>query len=251
MSDTIYYIILVITGLIAGVINTLAGGGSNLTIPALMLLGMPADVANATNRVGVLMQSVSGIAGFAKHKKLPQDDLTSIVLLTLVAGALGALSASLFTPDILTYILLGSMVTMALVMLVMPGLVLAQQSNHRRLTASPSRWLMLFVAGFYGGLIQAGVGFLLLAAFTGALHYDLARANALKLVATLAFTVIAVIIFIAQDLIIWLPAIALACGSMVGAWLGVKVTLNISGHTMRWLLFVMTLIVSCLVLLKN
>lgn len=251
MSDAIYYIILVFTGLIAGVINTLAGGGSNLTIPALMLLGMPADVANATNRVGVLMQSVSGIAGFAKHKKLPQDDLASIIVLTLVAGALGAFSASLFSADILTYILLGSMVTMALVILVMPGLVLAQESNHLPLTASPKRWGMLFIAGFYGGLIQAGVGFLLLAAFTGALHYDLARANALKLISTLVFTVVAVLIFIVQDLIVWLPALALACGSIVGAWLGVKLTLNISGNTMRWLLFTMTVTASALVILKN
>lgn len=251
MSETTYYLVLVITGLFAGVINTLAGGGSNLSIPALLLLGMPADVANATNRIGVLFQAVSGVSGFAKHKKLPTDDLPAIVFLTLVGGVLGALCAGLFSAKILTYVLLTAMITMALVMLVMPQLVIVEhQQEFRKITKSPSRWLMLFIASFYGGLIQAGVGLLLLAAFTGALHYDVVRANALKLVATLLFTVVAVGVFIAQGLIEWAPAIALAVGSVVGARVGVDISLKVPASLMRWLLFVMTLVVSVMVLLK-
>lgn len=250
MSDILYYVILAGTGLVAGIINTLAGGGSNLTIPALMLLGMPSDIANATNRVAVLMQSITGVAGFAKHDKLPTADLKPILAITMLSGALGALSAGLFSAQILTYILLGAMISMALLMIILPDMIVARDTGYRKLTSAPSRWLMLFIAGFYGGLIQAGVGFLLLAAFTSALHYDLARANALKLITTLAFTLVAVAVFVVQDLIVWLPALILGLGAMVGAWLGVKTSLNIKPQTMRWLLLVMTLAISLLVLLK-
>jgi len=198
-----------------------------------MLLGIPADIATATNRVGVLMQSIGGVAGFATQQRLPTGDLRNIVAISLLSGGLGTMSASLFSAQLLTYILLGSMVTMALVMLVAPELVLTEQASYRPLNRSPSRWRMLFIAGFYGGLIQAGVGFLLLAAFTGALHYDLARANALKLVTTFSFTAIALVIFIAQDLILWLPALALGSGSISGAWVGVNLTLTIPNNSMR------------------
>ncbi|MDP2562348.1 sulfite exporter TauE/SafE family protein [Psychrobium sp. 1_MG-2023] len=252
MSDIFFYTILAITGLFAGVINTLAGGGSNLSIPALMLMGMPADVANATNRIGVLFQSITGVAGFAKHKKLPTDNLKAIIFVTIVSGCLGALSSGLFSAEVLKYVLLGSMILMSLVMIFFPAVIAKRdESSAKTITLHPKSWGMLFIAGFYGGLIQAGVGFILLAALAGALQYDVVRANALKLVCTLVFTIAAVAIFIYQDLIMWLPAMALAAGSVCGAWLGVRVSLNISPQTMRWLLLLMTLIATCLVLLKT
>ena len=89
-----FVLLLVGTGFVAGVINTLAGGGTNLTLPALMVMGMPADVANATNRLGVVLQSAVALVGFRKHDKLPMEDVGPILMPTLVGGLAGAAAAA-------------------------------------------------------------------------------------------------------------------------------------------------------------
>ena len=252
MIDLGFFLLLVVTGFIAGIINTLAGGGSNLTIPALMLLGMPADVANATNRVGVLLQSASGVIGFNKNKKLPTADLPAIVIITIVGGVCGAIAALYIPANILKYVLLISMCSMALVMIFAPSVIVPEAGTvESKVKNTPKAWLGLFIAGFYGGLIQAGVGFILLAALCGVLRYDLVRANALKLVCTFVFTLCALLIFIVQGLVQWLPGIALALGSVVGAWIAVKFAISIAPKTMKILLLVMTVIASVAVIFQE
>ncbi|SKA50485.1 sulfite exporter TauE/SafE family protein [Enterovibrio nigricans] len=236
-------VLLVVLGFIAGIINTLAGGGSNLTIPALIVLGMPAEVANATNRVGVLMQSVSGIAGFRHHNRLKSSDLVGILIPMLGGGLIGASAAAWLPSDIIKPLLLGTMLLMAFIMLVKPS-VIAPDANipFRKVKDTPASWIGLTLAGFYGGFVQAGVGFVLIAALCGTLRYDLVRGNALKLVCTLAFTAVSLAIFIWQDLILWLPGLLLAAGSMLGAWLAVKFAIKANPQTLKWFLFIMTLV---------
>lgn len=115
--------LLIVTGLIAGVINTLAGGGSNLTIPALMVMGLPADIANATNRVGVLLQSVAGVRGFHRHGKLDSGDTLPVLVPNLLGGLVGALCAAALPVPWLKPLLLGTMVGMSLLILLRPGVV--------------------------------------------------------------------------------------------------------------------------------
>ena len=89
--------------------------------------------------------------------------------------------------------------------------------------------------------MQAGVGFILLAALAGGLRYDLLRANALKTACALAFSAISLVVFIAFDQIWWIPGLILAAGSMLGAHLAVKVAVRASPESIKWFLFVMTL----------
>lgn len=154
-------IILMATGLLAGAINTLAGGGSNLTLPALMVI-RPSVMA------------------------LP------------------------------------------------PGTV------ARKVRKTPGGWIGLAIAGFYGGFVQAGVGFILLAALAGTLRYDLVRANALKLACSLAFTAIALVVFIARGQVAWIPALILSAGYIPGAHLAVKFAIVAKPQTLKRLLLVMT-----------
>lgn len=236
-----YGLLLVATGLIAGVINTLAGGGSNLTIPALMVLGMPPEVANATNRVGVFMQSVVGTAGFKRFKRLDSSDIAPVLMPTLVGGAVGACAAAFSPAWILKPLLLGAMVTMALIILIKPSTVAPPEGTPvYKVSERPSARWVLFVAGFYGGFVQAGVGFILIAALAGSLRYDLVRTNALKMACTLAFTGLALAIFIWQDLVLWLPGLTLAVGTMVGTHLAVKMAIKVKQTTLKWFLFLMT-----------
>lgn len=238
-----YALVLVILGLVAGVINTLAGGGSNLTIPALMISGMPPDVANATNRVSVMMESVTSMKRFHTKGKLPTEDLKAILIPTLIGGLLGGIAASYAPPSLLKPALLLTMLGMAALMLFKPSVVIPEIGTAvRRVDDTPGAWKALFAAGFYGGFVQAGVGFVLIAALAGTLRYDFVSTIALKAVCVTAFTGVALAVFIYNDQVAWIPGLLLALGGVVGAWLGVNVAMDISQKAMKWFLFIMTLV---------
>jgi len=137
------------------------------------------------------------------------------------------------------------MVTVALVILIRPSAIMpAADEQILKVADSSTAWWGLWLAGFYGGFVQAGVGFVLIAALAGALRYDLVRANALKMLCTAAFTLVALVVFIWRDQIVWIPGLVLAVGTMTGAKIGVKLALNISQRALKWFLFVMTLCAS-------
>jgi uncharacterized membrane protein YfcA len=240
--DLAFAALLVVTGVIAGIINTLAGGGTNLTLPALMVMGMPADIANATNRVAVLLQNLTALWGFKRAGKVPEQDVGPVLVPTLIGGLCGAAAAAYTSIDLLKPLLLGSMLTMTVIMLVKPSVVIPPPGTAvRHVRDTPSAWFWLWLAGFYGGFVQAGVGFILITALAGSLRYDLVRTNALKVVCVSAFTALALAVFIYQDLVLWVPGLTLAAGSMLGAHLAVKFAINASATTLKWFLFVMTL----------
>jgi uncharacterized membrane protein YfcA len=241
--DLLLLLVLAGLGVIAGWINTLAGGGSNLTLPMLMVLGLPPDVANATNRVGVVLQGAVAVKGFHKHGKLDTGNVGAILLPTLIGGALGAITAALLPNVTLKPLLLGTILTMTVVILVRPGFIAPPEGTPVIApNESRSAWLGLFIAGVYGGFVQAGVGFILLAALAGGLRYDLVRANALKMVCTLAFTSVALVIFISFGQVRWIPGLVLAVGTMIGSHLSVKFAINAKQSTIKWFLFAMTLV---------
>lgn len=238
-----YFILLIFIGFFAGIINTMAGGGSNLTLPALMVTGMPADVANATNRVGVFLQSLVGAAGFKKHDQLDTQDIVPVLIPCIIGGVFGAGLASYITVDILKPLLLISILTVALIILMKPSVIAPPTGTPQySVKGRPLAWIGLFIAGLYGGFVQAGVGFILITVLAGTLRYDLVRSNALKLVCSVAFTVVSLIIFIIDDSIQWVPGLVLAVGMMAGAWVAVKIAISISQKAMKWFLFLMTLV---------
>jgi len=239
--DLLHFLLLVASGIAAGFVNTMAGGGSVFTVPALMLLGMPADVANGTNRIGVLMQSVAGVRGFRKYGKLDQSALLPIPLPTVTGSLLGSLVASYLPPDILKPVLLGTMLAMTLLVVLRPSTFPTTAEQPFAISDKPAANVWLFVAGVYGGFVQAGVGFILLTALAGVLRYDLVRANAMKMVCSLAFTLVALAIFLYFDQVRWMPGLILAAGNMLGTWITVRFAVKAKQSTIKWFLFVMTL----------
>ena len=236
-------LLLCATGFVAGGVNTVAGGGSNLTLPVLMMLGLPADLANGTNRVAVMLQCLVGVRGYDKHDSLDRTAIVPILIPTLLGGVLGALFAALLPNLVLKPLLLGTILVMTLIILIRPSMI-AHPPGSQALSPSQSKggWFGLFLAGLYGGFVQAGVGFILLAALAGGLRYDLLGANALKTVCALAFTSVALGVFIAFDLVAWMPGLILAIGSMTGAQLAVKLAVRASPQAIKWFLFAMTLV---------
>ena len=108
---------------------------------------------------------------------------------------------------------------------------------------------MLFGAGLYGGFVQAGVGFILIAALAAGLRYDLVRTNALKVVCTALFSIVSLVVFALTGQVEWVSGIILAVGMTFGALFGVKFALNVDQRVIKWLLFIMVCLTSCSVLL--
>jgi hypothetical protein len=158
----------------------------------------------------------------------------------------GALCASFLSNVWLKPILLVVMVMVAISLLLPKTIAtkaIVTSSADQRLGLAG--WLSLFGAGLYGGFIQAGVGFILVAVLSGVLQYDLVRSNALKLVCTGVFSGVALLIFAAQGQVLWVTGGILALGSMLGAWASVRVTIRLSETVLRRILVIMVA-TSCL-----
>ena len=247
--DLLQALMLIVIGFIAGGINTFAGGGSNLSLPALMMIGLPADIANATNRVAIFMQSLTASHGYYKKDKLDKASIKNIIVPILLGGLVGSIFASYLDVDILKPLLLGTMIAVSLWVVFKSD---TDNALENVVNCSESKWgfLTTFIAGFYGGFIQAGVGFVLIAVFVGVLKYDLLKANALKVVAALLFTTISLIVFIYRDQVAWLAGIYLAVGSILGAMVSVKFSIDIKPKTLKVLVLIMTILASIAALLS-
>ncbi len=221
MMENAWYIyaLAIFAGIVAGIINTLAGSGSVVTLPMLVLLGLPANVANATNRVGVAIQHVVGIATFQRSGKMNLAGGLWLVLPSLPGAVVGAWIASILDKDQMNLALGIVMVIMLFVVLFNPQKWLRDHSEVKE--GRPAWWalLLFFFIGVYGGFIQAGVGVFLLAAMVLGLGYSLVHANAIKLMIVLSVTLVALAVFlITPDLIDWPLGLLMAVGQSIGAW---------------------------------
>jgi uncharacterized membrane protein YfcA len=238
-------LVLLVAGLAAGFINTLAGGGSMLTLPALMLLGMPVDVANGTNRLAVFAQCIAAVLGFDASGKLDRASVLRVALPTLFGAAGGAVLASFLSAKVLEPVFVVCLLAVAPTLLGKPRLVLGEGEAPR---GGVLGVLGLFLIGVYGGFIQAGVGIFLLAFLGRVLGYDLVRGNALKVAVVAAFTAVALAIFVARGQVVLLPGAVLGVGTVVGARLAVRVSLGAHEVTLRRIVFVLV-VGACLGLL--
>ncbi len=229
--------ILAAAGVLATVVNVMAGGGGMIVLPALMALGLPADVANGTYRLSVVTQSIAGTSALNRAGKLETSSIVPILIPTVLGALVGALLATWIPRELLKPIMLATMIFMAALIVFRKQTLIPEEGPSLTPAQAPQSFVGLFFAGVYGGFIQAGVGFLLLGVLVGTLRHNLIAANALKLVVTLAFGSVALGIFVWAGLVSWAPAIVLAVASIVGARLGVKLMLKVPLTGLRWFVF--------------
>jgi hypothetical protein len=224
-------------GVLATIVNVMAGGGGMIVLPALMALGLPADVANGTYRLGVVTQSIVGTGALGHAGKLDTRSIVPILIPTVLGAIVGALLATWVPKQVLKPIMLVTMIVMAALIAFRKQTLIPGEGPSLRPSQAPRSYVGLFFAGLYGGFIQAGVGFLLLAVLVGTLRHDLIGGNALKLVVTLTFGTVSFGIFVWAGLVSWTPAIVLAATSIVGARLGVRLMLRVPVAGLRWFVF--------------
>lgn len=226
----------VAAGFVAGFVNTLAGSGSLVTLPLLIFLGLPANVANGTNRVGILLQNVVGVGSFRQQQVL---DVRGGLLLSVPAvggSVLGAQIAVNLNEEVMRRTIGALMVVMLGVIVIRPRRWLEGRPDAGSHRPDWKQWLIFFLIGAYGGFIQAGVGIFLLAGLVLSAGYDLVRANAVKLLIVLCFTVSALGVFGFNDQVEWGLGFILAIGNMLGAWVAARMAVKRGAAFVRWLL---------------
>lgn len=210
-------------GTVAGTINTLAGGASAITVPLLVLLGVPGNLANGTNRVGVLVQCIAGSLRFHAAGVSGFREALPILLPTSLGSTLGAVAVSSLADE--TFERLFAVVMVLLLVPILGGARIGPAPGQRREMPPLLRFVVFFLIGAFGGAFQAGVGLLLIFALAWA-GYDLVRANSIKVVVNTALAAVAVPVFVARGQVEWLPAFFLSLGFVAGSTLGVHLAIE-------------------------
>ncbi len=205
-------------GTIAGFMNVMAGGGSSLTLPALIFLGLDGAMANGTNRVAILLQNVFAVLSFRKRNVHRYGESFKLAVMTLPGAILGAFIAVNISDQwfkkVLSIVLIGIVISM----------FFAPKKREESATEeSEKSWLIypaMFGIGLYGGFIQAGVGFLFMAALYHILKLNLVHVNMHKVFIIMIYTLPVLAIFVITGKVDWVLGLSLAAGNSFGAWWG-------------------------------
>ncbi|MEA3501352.1 MAG: sulfite exporter TauE/SafE family protein [Actinomycetota bacterium] len=227
-------LILVAAGAAAGFINALAGGGSAITIPILTeMVGI--NTANGTNRIAIFLANLTAIAGYQKGEAVPWRRLGVLVIPTVTGAAAGAWLSTVTPPDLLRMVFAGVLLLVATSVLLRPSRWLEDRDAALR---EPWRSLVFLGIGFYGGFVQAGVGFVLLGGLVLGAGMNLVKGNAAKVVLIAAYSPIAIVLFANAAQIDVAAGAVLAAGQMSGAWAGSRLAVLKGAAWIRWILVV-------------
>jgi len=236
--------VLIIAGVMVGFINTLAGGGSIISLSVLMMLGLPASVANGTNRIAIAIQTLAATSSFRQQKVL---ELRKSLLLSIPA-VLGSLIGAWLSVDISEEIFEKAIGVIMLFMLIF--IFYKPQKyiyGRREIIEKPLTWkiyLIFFLIGIYGGFIHMGVGYFLLAGIVGAAGFDLVKANAIKVFIVLVYTPFTLIVFLWYNQVDWTIGLILSIGNVIGALVASRLAVKNGVDFVKWVIVVVVLITS-------
>lgn len=230
--------VLVLAGLVAGFINAVAGGGSAITLPVLEAL-LGATAANGTNRIAILFANAGAVVGYTRGGAMPWRRVAGAIPATVLGAAAGAWTAARLDNDAMKKVFAFVLVFIAISVLARPGVWL--KDREEQAVRQPWRSLIFFAIGFYGGFVQAGVGFLLLAGLVLAEGLDLVRGNGAKVLLILLYTPVALVFFARASAVNWAVGLTLAVGNTAGAYLASRLAVAKGAPWIRWLLVVVAI----------
>ncbi len=243
MQEVLQYFLFLSVGVLAGFVNTLAGGASVFILSTLLFFGVPANVANGTNRLGIFVQNLAGTTTFYKNGLLDIPSSLIYVIPSIIGASFGAWIATDISQQLLEYIMAGVMAITLYPLLKKPPKVSLQEIIHKQKNPVVIA-LLFFSIGFYGGFIQAGIGLLIIVALSKIVHLSIIRSNAIKMLIILIYTLPVFIIFVYNDLVDWPIAIWLAIGQIIGTSIAAKFFVKHpkANIWVKWLLVSMILI---------
>jgi uncharacterized protein len=224
-----HWLIAFLGTLFAGIINTLAGNGSAITLTILTeMVGLPGNLANGTNRVGILLQTTAGGAAFYRHGKINLHKSGWYLFFSALGAIAGTILAVSISNDQFKEVFRYLMVFLLFLILVKPERWLLETDS----SVKPNWWLagpLFLLLGFYGGFIQMGMGLFFLAAMVLGARYSLIDANALKSIVVGIIQVVAILIFWQKGLIDWRIGGLMAIGQTIGGYLAAHYAAKIPG----------------------
>jgi len=237
MDELLKILLLFGIGSLAGFINVMAGGGSAITLPTLIFLGLEGSLANGTNRVAIVIQNISAIISFRQEKYQKFKLSLKLAAFTLPGAVAGAFIATTISNElfqkILAYILIGVIIS---IFLPKPNQKKSQGKEQHQ-----STWFIyptMFAIGFYGGFIQVGVGFLFMASLYHFLKLDLVQVNMHKVFIILIYMIPALIVFFFTNNVDLKLGLALGAGNALGAWWAAKISVKKGEGIIRIILIV-------------
>ncbi|MFC1572491.1 sulfite exporter TauE/SafE family protein [Candidatus Eisenbacteria bacterium] len=226
---------LVAGGILCGIINALAGGGSFVTLPLLLLIGLPPQIANATNRVAITLQCGAGVATYHRHGVRPWRHLPPIAIAAGLGALLGAYLAAHIDETAFRRVAALLFVFMIATVFIDAKRWAKGDSQGR---IKPYLYPVFFLMGIYGGFLQAGLGTLLISTFVLLGGFDVVSGNALKFSLAFVFTAVALALFAGVGHVRWLHGLCLAIGTMTGGIIGARLVM---AKGARWVRVVVVL----------
>jgi len=233
---------LIVSGVFVGFINTLAGGGTIISLSLFMFLGLPANIANGTNRVAVILQNLTSVSQFRRKKVLDFKKANKLAIPTMIGAVVGAQIASDINEAVFRK-------AVGVVMIVMMYFILTKPSQWLKGTESliekPVSWIQVvifFLIGVYGGFVQVGVGYFILAGVVMGAGYDLVKANAIKVWIVLLYTPLALVVFIVHNQVRWDYGLVHAIGNIIGAFVASRFAVTWGANFVRWVVVVVIVI---------
>jgi hypothetical protein len=236
------YLLIIVAGLVAGFINTLAGSGSLLTLPLLMFIGLPPHMANGTNRIGIMLQTLVATLGFKKQADLNKTTTLQLGIPSVIGSIAGALLALTINADAMVKVIGVLLLVMFFFVLFKPEVWLKERTEAVLPKSTWINFIIFFFIGLYGGFVQAGVGFFLLGGLVLGAGMDLIKANAIKNFLVFLYTPFALGIYIWWGQVDYKAGFILSIGTMAGAWLGTKSAISWGPAFLRYVVLVAVLV---------
>lgn len=238
MDFSFEYLLLIPIGFIAGFLNTIAGGGTLLTLPTLLFLGLQAPIANGTNRIAILIQTLTAVRGF-KSKGVSMYPFSMYLGISAFFGAIIGAKLAIGVDGVLFNRILA---------IIMIGVLISILLNHKKdfstkIEKTTGKHLVygiiiFFFLGIYGGFINAGIGFLMLMILPYVNGLTLLKSNVTKVFVVATYSVAAVVVFALENKINYTLAIILTIGNASGAWVGSRWSVKKDDKVIKWFLII-------------
>jgi uncharacterized membrane protein YfcA len=232
-------IILIISGIVVGFINTLAGGGTVISLSVFMFFGLPPLVANGTNRIAIVLQNAAAVTYFQKNKLIDWQKIFRLVIPTILGTICGAAITGFLSNELFLKIFAVVVILFGISMILNPDRYIHERPDLIERKVSVWQYIIYFVLGIYGGFVHVGIGYLFLAVLVLSNGYNLVNANIMKNVLVLLYVPFSLFIFVWQDSICWSFGIIHGIGNVIGATLAARLAIKKGSRFLRYIVLIL------------
>ena len=235
---------LIVSGVFVGFINTLAGGGTIISLTVFLILGLPIDVANGTNRIAVILQNMTSTQAFHQKKVMSWRKGLILAIPAVFGSVIGAQLAVDIDRETFEKAIAIVMLLMIFFMFYKPSQLVYGRADLLNRKINWKILLVFFLIGIYGGMFQVGVGYFLLGALVFGVGFDLVKANAVKVLIVLVYTIFALAVFVFNDAVNWKFGLIHAIGNVIGAYVASHIAVQKGAAFVKWVIVVVILLTS-------